>query len=239
MVVPAVTPRRRERLGDQLYGQILEQIVSGVLGEAARLPTETSLCRTFEVSRATVREALARLRADGLVVARQGAGTFVARRPPQALIQLAEPGDIAATLACFEARMALECEAAALAASRRSPNHVARIGSALRGIKAGLDARQPAILADAAFHRAIALASENDYIVALLDALHGPTARWLHIILTITASHTSAERAQRVYDEHLRIAEAIEGSDAERARMLMRYHLDQARGRLTDHHRNA
>jgi GntR family transcriptional regulator len=45
---------------------------------AERFPTEAELVRTYSVSRATVRQALARLRDDGLVESRQGAGTFVA-----------------------------------------------------------------------------------------------------------------------------------------------------------------
>jgi len=237
--VLTLKPMRRERLGDQLYGQILEQIVSGVLAEGARLPSEKQLCQQFEVSRPVVREALMRLQADGLVASQQGVGTFVARRPPPALIQLAEPGDVSAILACYEARVALECEAAALAATRRSADHLAIMSAALRDLHIGVVKREPAVDADVAFHRAIAQASENTYILGLLDTLHASTASWMHIVLNITASHESTERARRVYDEHLRVHEAIEEANPERARLMMRYHLDQARRRLTDHHRTA
>jgi DNA-binding FadR family transcriptional regulator len=229
---------RRERRGDQLYGQILEQIVTGALGEGARLPTEKELCRRYEVSRPVVREALMRLQADGLVAPRHGVGSFVARRPPPALIQLAAPADVSGILDCHEARAALECEAAALAARRRGEPHLDAMAAALRALQAAAAQRRPAPQADVAFHRAIAVAAENATILGLLESLHGSTARWLHIVLNITASHASADRAQRVYDEHVRVFEAIEEGDAERARLMMRYHLDQARRRLMDHHRD-
>jgi DNA-binding FadR family transcriptional regulator len=235
----AAAERKRCRAGDRLYGQLLEQIISGDLGEGHRLPSEMALCQTFDVSRTVVREALSRLQADGLVYAKQGVGTFVARRPPQALIQLAAPDDVSAIMACFEARVALECEAAALASVRRSKDHLGVLRNALADLKTGFSERRPGVEADLRFHRAVALASGNEYIVALLDAVNSNTAQWLHIVLNITAQHSSAERAQRVYDEHLRIFEAIGEGDPERARLLMRYHLDQARRRVTDHQRDA
>jgi DNA-binding FadR family transcriptional regulator len=234
-----LTPRKRPRLGDHLYGQVLEQIVSGALNEGERLPSEKELCRLFAVSRPVVREALMRLQADGLVSAQQGVGTFVARRPPSALIELARPADVASILASFEARVGLECEAAALAAKRRSEQQLSAMRSALSAMQRKTAERKPAIEADMRFHRTVALASENDYIVQLLDALHVGTERWLEIVLNITAGHTSAERARRVYDEHVRIFEAIRERDVELARLMMRYHLDQARRRLTDHQREA
>ncbi|MBN9058887.1 MAG: FadR family transcriptional regulator, partial [Rhizobiales bacterium] len=77
MVDLQLKPARREKLADILYGQILEQIVSGTFAAGDRLPSENDICKAFEVSRPVVREALQRLQADGLVIARQGAGTFV------------------------------------------------------------------------------------------------------------------------------------------------------------------
>ena len=85
-------PGQRERLGDQLYGQILEQIVSGALKEGDKLPSENKICQAFGVSRPTVRAALMRLNADGLVITRQGSGTFLQKRPSDHLTRLAKVG---------------------------------------------------------------------------------------------------------------------------------------------------
>ena len=90
-----LVPRRKERLGDLLYGQILEQITSGALKEGDKLPSESEICRSSQVSRPTVREALMRLSADGLITTRQGSGTYVRQRPPEALMRLASAPDVA------------------------------------------------------------------------------------------------------------------------------------------------
>src|SRR5271155_1993715 len=130
-----LVPRRRERLGDQLYGQLLEQIVSGTLKEGDKLPSEHQICRAFEVSRPTVREALMRLHADGLVTTRQGSGTFVQQRPSDHLTRLAKGSDVAGMLRRPQVRTALEGPAAALAAQRRTTGQMDRIFAALDALK--------------------------------------------------------------------------------------------------------
>jgi DNA-binding FadR family transcriptional regulator len=235
----SLKPGRKERLGDQLYGQILEQIVSGSLSEGERLPSEKEICRIFAVSRPVVREALMRLQADGLVSAHQGIGTFVLKRPPPSLMQFAEAGDVAGMLACFELRIAIESEAAALAATRRTDVHLAAMQAALDALHRGLERREPAIDADLAFHRAITAASGNSYFAGLLESLCAQIERWMGLALNMTTRHGSDNRVKRVYDEHTRILDAIRENDPELARLSMRRHLERARRRVTDHHQDA
>jgi DNA-binding FadR family transcriptional regulator len=121
----AIPPQRRDRLADQVYDRLLEDIVSGRYAIGDRLPAETTMARDFSVSRPVVREALHRLQADGLVSSRQGSGTFVARVPPRQIIKLAPKGSIAGILRTFEVRIALEGQAARLAAERRSKAQLA------------------------------------------------------------------------------------------------------------------
>jgi len=73
--------RKSTGLPDKIYSDILNRILEGEYKEGERLPTEHALAERFETSRPTVREALARLRADGIIVTRHGSGTTVARRP--------------------------------------------------------------------------------------------------------------------------------------------------------------
>ncbi|MGD9923346.1 MAG: FadR/GntR family transcriptional regulator, partial [Pseudorhodoplanes sp.] len=68
---------RQPKLADQIYDDLLRDIVSQRLEDGQRLPGEISLCERFGVSRPVLREALARLKADGLLVAKQGAGNFI------------------------------------------------------------------------------------------------------------------------------------------------------------------
>lgn len=72
--------RQVEKLSLIVADSIQEQIVSGQLGEDTKLPTETELAEQFEVSRATIREALARLDDRGLIWSRHGIGSIVQSR---------------------------------------------------------------------------------------------------------------------------------------------------------------
>jgi len=230
-------PRRREKLGDQLYGQILERIVSGALQEGDKLPSEHQICLSFQVSRPTVREALMRLHADGLVTTRQGSGTFVQKRPSGHLTRLANISDIAGMLRSLEVRSALEGQAASLAAQRRTTDQMAAIAKALTALKAAFAGSDSPAHADFAFHRAVADASGNVLFADLLDMLHQPIEHAMTVALGITRTGSS-DRARRVVEEHESIAEAIERGDAEAAGLAMRYHLHRARQRVTDGQRD-
>src|SRR5208282_6865573 len=79
---PVAPPRN---LPHEIAERLAEEIMKGVLSPGARLPTEQEMVAAMGVSRTVVREAVAALRAEGLVTTRQGAGAFVAndiwRRP--------------------------------------------------------------------------------------------------------------------------------------------------------------
>jgi len=66
-------------LVDRVYREILGSIMAGEFQEGDKLPTELALTARFTASRPTIREALSRLRADGITSTRQGSGTFVMR----------------------------------------------------------------------------------------------------------------------------------------------------------------
>lgn len=232
-----LVPGRRQPLSDQLYGQILEQIVSGSLGEGERLPTEKQLSELFGVSRPVVRQALQRLGADGLVQARQGAGTFVKSRPATRLTEFAEGQDVAALLRCIEARLPLEGAAAKLAAERRSPEQFARIAAAHAAFQAEAEAGTLRPETDLAFHAAVAAATGNEFFPALLQDLHATLTRFMRVALSLTRTG-SKERARRVADEHAQILHAIQAQDGDGAQVAMLFHIGAARRRLIDRKRD-
>src|SRR5271163_2092171 len=122
--------RQRERLlrpleapkslSSEVVDRLAEQIMSGKLPVGAKLPSEQEMMKGMGVSRTVVREAVAALRARGLVVTRQGAGAFVnadkSRQPyridPDGL------GSLDGVIEVLELRMAVEAEAAALTSER-------------------------------------------------------------------------------------------------------------------------
>ena len=65
-------------LYQQLYDLLLDQIRSGVYPSGSKIPSEEELCKTYDLSRVTVRNALGRLVDDNILVKRHGKGTFVA-----------------------------------------------------------------------------------------------------------------------------------------------------------------
>ena len=232
-----LVPQRKERLADLLYGQILEQIMSGALKEGDKLPSENQICQTSQISRPTVREALMRLHADGLVTTRQGSGTFVQRRPSDHLTRLAKVSDIAGMLRCMEVRIALEGQAATLAALRRTSSQMDDIADRLRALDEAFATGSVPAQTDFAFHLAVANASGNTMFAELLAALNETIQHTMTVALGITRVG-SKERGRRVFDEHEAIAEAIARGDAEAAGLAMRYHLHRSRQRVTDEQRD-
>ena len=232
-----LVPSRKEKLGDQLYGQILERIVSGALKAGDKLPSENQVCRSFGVSRPTVREALMRLHADGLVTSRQGSGTFVLKRPSDKLTRFATGADIAGLLRCFEVRIALEGQAASLAAQRRTTDQLGEIARALDALRTAFDRDGLPTDADYGFHRAVARASGNTLFADMLGTLHATIQQTMAVALSITREG-SKERARRVIEEHEAIVDAVTGGDGDAAGLAMRYHLHRARQRLTDGQRD-
>lgn len=81
--MPVPTTPLYFRIQEMLRGQI----ATGKLGEGAQLPSESELAETFSTTRGTVRQALAQLTFEGLIVRRVGLGTFVAGRPIESRIE--------------------------------------------------------------------------------------------------------------------------------------------------------
>lgn len=233
-----LTPPRKERLADILYGQILEQILAGAFKEGDRLPTEHEISSAFDVSRPVVREALIRLQADGLIYARRGAGTFVRAVPPSAITSLAPPSNISGYLKSFEVRFALEAAAARLAAERRSVIHLNNLAEINAHLREHMMRGESANEEDFNFHREVAVASGNDLFVSQFENLRSEVGGSMSMALGLTKMG-SEERRHAVLREHEQIIEAIRAGNGELAALYMRYHLVQARERITDSHRDA
>jgi DNA-binding FadR family transcriptional regulator len=223
-----IRPLAAERkLSRRLFEQLAEQIKSGRLAPGARLPTEQALTRAARVSRTVVREAVAALRAEGLVVTRQGVGAFVSADPQRAPFRI-EPERMQSLddiLGVMELRLGVEIESAGLAAERGSKPQIRAIGAALEAIERAAEAGRSAVDEDLEFHRAIAEATGNPEFPRFLQFI----GRHLIPRRTITGlpERMGGERAylELIQEEHRRIHEAIEAGDARGAREAMRRHL--------------
>jgi GntR family transcriptional repressor for pyruvate dehydrogenase complex len=190
-----------------------------------RLPTEKELGTRFGVSRAVVREAIARLKSDGYVETRQGAGAFVAARPGLLSFKLAaeEPIAHADLRHIQELRAAVEGAAAELAAVRRTAADLAAIRRELdamaEAIRRGTDGSD----ADGRFHRCIGMATHNPHLyrfVEFLDHQFSETRRpgW-------DPARHRAGKPRAAQREHQRLYAAIAAGNPRAARAAAVRHL--------------
>lgn len=225
---PLVAPRG---LTAELVARLTADITSGKLAPGSRLPTEQEMIAATGVSRTVVREAVAALRADRLVVTRQGVGAFVAenvRRPFRIdLDQLSSLGEL---LDVMELRTALEIEAAGLAADRASPDDLKAITSSFEAIDEAIKRGDPAVDQDFAFHCAIADATGNPQFKRFLEYL-GRFVIPRQTVWGKTAPVLSRTHLNVFQKEHRDILQAIRAGAALKARAAMRRHLVNSRKR--------
>ena len=218
-------------LNDRVYDYIVSQIVVGAFALNARLPTEMQLAERFSVSRPVVRQALRRLKDDGLVVSRQGAGTFVVRRPAHQVFSFAAVGSVADIQKCFAFRMALESEAAAIAAVEHDREALDRLAQTLEALDRALKSETGGIDEDIAFHQAVAAASDNRFFLSTMTAIASQIRVGIGLNRSLTLEQPRSRR-NAVQDEHSAIYSAIAARDADEARRLMHRHLEKARLRI-------
>src|SRR5215468_7116897 len=133
---PLAAPRS---LTHVLIERLTAQITSGELAPGAQLPTEQELIAATGVSRTVVREAVAALRAEGLVITRQGVGAFVAETPRRPF--RIDGGDLQSlrdVIQVMELRTGVEVEAAGLAAERASATDLRAIRQAYEAIEGAI-----------------------------------------------------------------------------------------------------
>jgi DNA-binding GntR family transcriptional regulator len=193
-------------LKSRLYQRILVDIIIGALAPGEQLD-ENALARRYGGGLAGIREALARLALEGLVVRRARVGTSVA------------PLDLVSAREAFEARCLIEVHCAGLCAVHASDAELAAIRSTFDdGETAVRDNDQAALAAmDEAFHVAVAAGSHNRTLAKMVVTLHHQTARyWLYAMRAPASDDGIA-----ALNEHRGLADAIASRNVERARAEM------------------
>ena len=215
-------------------------IAAGRYKPGDRLPSEAQLTQDFSVSRTVVREAIAALRSDGLVEPRQGAGVFVLL-PLAAEVtgfSLVDPERVSSLIEMLELRTAVEGDAAALAALRRSPAQEERIMEAFDRFCHQVQAGKPSSEADLALHLAIAEAANNPRFVEFLR-LAGASVIPRRAASDGSDAQISPDYSLRLIAEHEAIVSAIQNGDEEGARLAMRGHLRNSQARYRQYLRES
>ncbi len=231
------TPQRYERIAARLAADVR----SGLLAPGERLPGERELARRLEVSRSSVREAIAALALEGVVETRPGSGTYVAEDGHERARGLAESGRPVAVpadaspSALLEARLAIEPELAALAAARGQRDEIAE--TLLERMEAVDDAssaegRVAWNDADRRFHLQLARMTGNPVLGALAEHIAALMDQPLWQSLRDESVAVSGRMALHVA-EHRMIYEAVVAGDAAAARFLCTQHIHRVRRYMT------
>lgn len=195
-------------LSEQIYARLREAIVAGRIAPRTALH-EPSITQQFGTSRTPVREALLRLRDEGLLEIKKQAGTFVAPIDPKRV----EEGMIV--------RESLEPRVAAMAAERMTDRILADLlfetEQMTKAVETG-DSRL-FITADDNFHRILLDASGLPHIVEIIQRVNAHLDRLRYL------SASEPERAQTALDEHHAMIGRLRAGDAEGAAALLLTHL--------------
>lgn len=213
---------------DVVISGVKHMLSSRRLKPGDRLPIEKDLAAELQVSRGSLREGVRALSTMGILETRQGAGTFVTKLEPAALLTAMEfwvglqDGERADQV--HTVRRALETEAAAAAAAFISEEELQEAGLVLQRAREAINTvpidHNAAMQCDIEFHRLIAGASRNHVLAALIETVSTKTIRsrmWRSI-------HDN-EALMATHREHLGILDALGKHDAERARTRMANHL--------------
>jgi DNA-binding FadR family transcriptional regulator len=208
----------RVPLSEQAAQALLAEIADGRWEIGEQLPGEVALAQELSVGRSTIREAIRRLAARGVLTTRQGVGVFLtAREPAEPWDRLAQLGDITEVV---QVRVAIESRAAALAARHHRDEDARAITDALdtRNALVGGTAEELAT-ADIRLHRTIVAASHNSLLLALFDSLEQ------RLVGTMTDLLTLIPTPEHDIDDHNAIVDAVLARDTEAAETLARNHL--------------
>lgn len=226
----AVTPPARIKLSDSIVGQIERLILDGALKPGDALPPEREFAQSLGVSRPSLREAILKLEARGLVHARRNAGYAIAdvaaptlTDPLVHLLQQHPP----AAYDILELRGSLDELAAGLAAARATDEDRERLKKCFAELAKADRSRGDQLKptdSDLAFHLAVADASHNLVLMhvmrGLYNLLHSSTYRFRNRIQTLPGGE------KKLHDQHRAIYDAVMRGKPEVARQSARRHLE-------------
>lgn len=214
----------------QVAEQMREAILAGTLAHGEQLPTERALCVQFGVSRASIREALRVLQAQGLLSGRTRTTphrTTVSRGPNDSLsAALAQTvrlrnvglGDL------VDLRCALETTTLERAAERRLPAPLAAAAAELAVMRDPSISVEAFHLADVRFHLALVAASGNEALLAVMSAVRDSISE--HLLTALRALPNQKQGLKKLCVEHEAIYAAVIAGNGPLAAQLGRAHVE-------------
>jgi len=222
-----------QSLPEKLVLALRADIASGRYPVGAKLPIEPALCVRYGVSRTVLREAMARLKSDGVIDTQQGRGSFVLGPSARTPFRFDAPAveTTQSILELSELRLGVDGTAAALAARRRSPEQLARLKDCLDRMAEALRQGASGSEADLEFHRTIADATGNQHYRLFMEYLRRSYATAIDRARSHSAQADGL--SQRAQEEHRAVYQAISDGDAEAAEQAVKHHIRAAAQRLS------
>ena len=221
---------RRPSLPEELASVILRQIGDGDFKLGEVLPSEQTLAAMFNVSRTVVREALARLKFEGIIQSKRGSGPMVSALPgARGSYALPNVSSAEERIGVCEFRFFLEGECAALAAMRATEEQLAAMRACLQEMQQAVDGGTSGLVADYRFHCLLAEAAHNEYMSGFIKFLSSKILDGVQGARSL--SNQDMRRAAEVLIEHRNIYNAIAARDGEEARKMARAHMHNSAAR--------
>jgi GntR family transcriptional repressor for pyruvate dehydrogenase complex len=219
-------PIKPKRISDQVFDQLHELILRGMFKPGEKIMTERELAVSFQVSRTSVRDAMNKLVAMGMLEQRQGQGTFVSRPggKTHAYMTKVMESQNATMQDLLEVRMGLECNAAALAAQRAQDSDIEFLEKNLKEMEDAIQGGQPGSDADTQFHMAVAYATHNPLQVFIMKQFHDFLA--YGIKENLFRPHGESREFETIQQQHTQILNAIKTRDAMGAYMATKRHFE-------------
>jgi GntR family transcriptional repressor for pyruvate dehydrogenase complex len=219
-------PIKPKRISDQVFEQLRDLIFRGHFKPGDRVMTEREIADTLGVSRPTVREAINKLVAMGVLIHRQGQGTFVASpgddRPRNPLAAAVSDGDVSLR-ELLEVRLGLECNAVALAARRATEQDIVELQKRLDEMVSEIDKGGLGHHADVSFHMAISYASKNTVQVHIMRNLYD--LMFYGIKENLQHLYSEPGNLVKIIRQHKDVFECIRRHDPEAAYEAMKRHI--------------
>jgi GntR family transcriptional repressor for pyruvate dehydrogenase complex len=221
----SLTPIKPKRISDQVFDQLRELVFRGELKPGQQIMPERELATQLNVSRTSVRDAITKMVAMGLLEQRQGQGTFVRlpadRQNPLAVAMETQEASLANLL---EVRMGLECAAAAYAARRATDQDLRFLEKSIEEMQAEVASGRLGTEADVAFHMAISYASKNPLQVYIMKNFYDYL--FFSIRENLSQLYERPGNIQTIIDQHQAIFQAIRSHDHQQAFSAMQRHID-------------
>ena len=219
--------KRAPKLSEQIADFLISEIKKGSFAPGEYLPSEALLSNQFSVSRTVIREALSKLKYDGLLESSQGSKTRVTEAGIKRVFRMEElePFNLEELGYLYELRTILESEASSLAAMRRKAKDIDEMKILIEKLNMAVEQRLDGTDDNVKFHKAVANASQNPYISQFMSFLSGKIYDLVHA----DRKHSKHDGLPHdVQQEHINIFQAIKDGNAAQARKATIIHLTNA-----------